>query len=68
VHAAADNPNSCPIWAAHGPAGTAVAAPEIVLAPAGYGAAVSDPLPSRGAPTARIAHAFSARAPPASLA
>ena len=68
VHAAADNPNTCPIWAAHGPGGTAVEAPEIVLAAPDYAAIVSDPVSSRDAPIARAVHPFSARAPPASIA
>lgn len=69
VHATtADNPNSCPIWAAHGPAGAAVAAPEIVVASVDYAVVVSDPIPSCDAPAARTAHPFSARAPPASIA
>jgi hypothetical protein len=66
VHAAADNPQSCPIWAAHGPAGAAVETPEIALASVDYVAASSDPVQSGAAPTARVALPFSARAPPAS--
>jgi hypothetical protein len=70
VHASAagDNPNHCPIWAAHGPAGAAVDTPEIALAAVDYIAASSDPPPSAGAPIARVAQSFSARAPPASTA
>jgi hypothetical protein len=68
VHAAADNPTSCPIWAAHGPAGAAVETPEVALAAFDYGVASSDPIPSHSAPPTRAAHPFSARAPPAFVA
>jgi len=69
VHAtAADNPQSCPIWAAHGPGGTAVAAPEIVLAVGDYADASSDPIAGGDVPRARAAHPFAARAPPAFIA
>ena len=68
VHATtADNASSCPIWAAHGPAGAAVEAPDIVLATVDYGTAASDPIPSCDVPSARVAHLFSARAPPVAI-
>ena len=68
VHATtADNSNTCPIWAAHGPAGAAVETPDVVLAAIDYGAAASDPIPSCAAPSARVARLFSARAPPVAI-
>jgi hypothetical protein len=68
VHAAADNPNTCPIWAAHGPAGASIEPPDVVLPAARCAFVASDALPSDDAPAARAAHAFSARGPPLSIA
>ena len=68
VHATtADNPNSCPIWAAHGPASAAAETPDVILVAIDYGTAASDPIPSCAAPSARVAHLFSARAPPVAI-
>ena len=69
VHATTvDNPQSCPIWAAHGPAGAAVETPEIGVAAVETIGAASDRIASSDAPLATGAHSFSARAPPAFIA
>ena len=68
VHAANESPNDCPVWAAHGPAGAAVEAPEIVLDAPAYVVVASDPLPSSDIVVARAGRPFAARGPPASIA
>ena len=67
VHAAADNPNHCPVAAAHGPAGAAVAAAEIVLNPPDFARTASDLAPRECIFIARGERPCVARAPPVSI-
>jgi len=64
VHASQESPNDCPCWAAHGPAGAAVDAPEIAVAAPDYTIVTSDPTPALDAPATPGTAPFAARAPP----
>jgi hypothetical protein len=68
VHPANENPNQCPIWAAHGPAGAGVETPDIVLVAPGYVVVASDPAHTEAVPAVRRLRPFAARAPPVFIA
>jgi hypothetical protein len=67
VHANADTARDCPVWMAHGAAGAAVAAPDIVIAAPEFSQAVSDLSPTHIIFVARIQRPNTARAPPVTI-
>jgi hypothetical protein len=67
IHANADTVRDCPVWTAHGSAGTAVATPEIACVAPEFAAVVSDFAPAENFFAARVQRSHSARAPPVSI-